>query len=394
MSEQKGESRSAASVSPFPEMSNRGVITGTGAVCPLGRSAAEFYRRLLAGETAIRRMTFEERQGLQATHVARCDGFTPQPEIPAMKARRFDRGSQFAILACTQAITEARYDIAAAPEAIGIAMGTGSAGAGALTEFLRVLFVESPEAAPPFHFPNTVANAPASQVSIELKILGPNVTITQKDPSGLNALLFASLAIASGRAGAMIAGAVDEWNAVYAMGFDQVSALKGEKRASGIVQGEGAFALLLEREEDAVSRGVRLLARLCGIGTSGIPSEPYRFAPDPVSIARAVENALRDAAVSPPEIGLWFPSRNGVAEMDRAEDEAMRRIFGEPPPAICVKNAIGEMAAAGGGQLVAACLAIADPDGPFDPSARPRRALVNSFGAGGNFLAAVFEEVS
>src|SRR5438477_2045656 len=186
-------------------MSNHGSITGTGAVCPLGRTAPEFARRLFAGETAIRPMTPEEHDALQATHVARYDSFTPQPEIPAMKARRFDRGSQFAILACSQAIAEAGYDVARAPESVGIALGTGSAGAGALTEFLKVLFTESPEAAPPFQFPNTVANAPASQVSIELKLFGPNVTITQKDPSGLNALLFSSLAISSGRATAMLA---------------------------------------------------------------------------------------------------------------------------------------------------------------------------------------------
>ena len=175
------------------------VITGAGAVSPLGRTSREFYRRLSAGESVIRPVTPEERGDLQATHVARYDSFSPQPDIPAMKARRFDRGSQFAIIACAQAIAEAGYPVAEDPGAIGIAMGTGSAGAGALTEFLRVLLVESPEAAPPFHFPNTVANAPASQVSIELKLFGPNVTITQKDPSGLNALLFSSLAISSGR---------------------------------------------------------------------------------------------------------------------------------------------------------------------------------------------------
>src|SRR5580765_7276274 len=200
-------------------MANHGVITGTGAVCPLGRTAPEFVRRLFGGETAIRPLTAEEKDGLQATEVARCDGFSPQPEIPPMKARRFDRGSQYAIVAALEAVREAKYDIAAAPDDIGIAMGTGSAGAGALTEFLRVLFEESPEAAPPFHFPNTVANAPASQVSIELKLFGPNVTITQKDPSAVNALVFASLALSSGRARAMVAGAVDEWNAIYALGF-------------------------------------------------------------------------------------------------------------------------------------------------------------------------------
>ncbi len=369
-------------------MPSRGLVTGTGAVSPLGRTAAEFYGRLLAGERAIRPLAPEERGDLQATHVARYDAFSAQPEIPAMKARRLDRGSQFALIACLQAVAEAGFRVADDPEQIGIAMGTGSAGAGALTEFLRVLFLESPEAAPPFHFPNTVANAPASQVSIEMKIYGPNVTITQKDPSALNALLFSTLALSSGRAKAMLAGAVDEWNFFYAMGFDRVGALRGEKRASGIVQGEGAFIVLLEREESARERGARPLARLAGIATAGVASEPYRFAPDEAAMERAIRGALRDAGARPREIGLWLSSRDGVVEMDRAEEAAMRRVFGaELPAELSVKDAIGEMSAAGGAQLVAASRALAEDGGE-------RRVLVNSFGAGGNFLAAVLESVS
>lgn len=328
---------------------------------------------------------------LQAFEIARCDGFSPQPEIPPMKARRFDRGSQFAIVACMEAVREAGLDIAAAPEDVGIAMGTGSAGAGALTEFLRVLFLESPEAAPPFHFPNTVANAPASQVSIELKLFGPNVTITQKDPSALNALLYAALALDSGRAHAMIASAVDEWNPIYALGFDRVGALRGEKRTSGIVQGEGAFAVVLETGERVRARGARPLARLTGIAVGGVPTEPYKFAPDSAAIERTIRGALADAGALPEEIGLWFPSRNGVVEMDRAEADVVKRVFGEAPRAVSVKSAVGEMAASGGGQLVAATLAIADPGAPFPPGSRTRKVLIDSFGAGGNFLAAVLE---
>lgn len=374
-------------------MPARGLITGAGAVSPLGRTSPEFYRRLLSGETAIRPMTPEERADLQATHVARYDGFSPQPDIPANKARRFDRGSQFAIIACAEAIAEAGYPIAKDPEAIGIAIGTGSAGAGALTEFLRVLLLESPEAAPPFHFPNTVANAPASQVSIELKFYGPNVTITQKDPSALNALLFASLALSSRRARAMLVGGVDEWNPVYAMGFDRVGALRGEKRASGIVQGEGAFAVVLETGEGARARGARPLAAVAGLGLAGVPTEPYRFAPDAAAIERAVRSALDDAEIAPRDVGLWFPSRNGVREMDEVEAEVMRGIWGDSSPReIALKQSIGEMAAAGGAQIVAACRAIADDNGgPFPPGQGRRRALINSFGAGGNFLAAVLE---
>lgn len=368
-------------------MASRGLVTGTGAVSPLGRSSREFWSRLRAGESAIRPLSAEERGDLQATHVARYDGFSPQPEIPAMKARRLDRGSQFALIACMQAVAEAGYAIAPDPESIGIAMGTGSAGAGALTEFLRVLLLESPEAAPPFHFPNTVANAPASQVSIELKIYGPNVTITQKDPSGLNALLFSALALGSGRAKAMLVGAVDEWNAFYAMGFDRVGALRGERRGSGIVQGEGAFVILVEEEKAARARGAAPLARVAGIATAGVASEPYRFAPDPAAMERAIRGALEDAGSRPADVDLWLPSRDGVVEMDRAEAEAMERVFGRQlPRAVAVKDAIGEMAASGGAQLVAACRALAD--------GAATGALVNSFGAGGNFLAVVMESAA
>ena len=374
-------------------MGHHGVITGTGAVCPLGRTAPEFARRLFAGESAIRPLTPEEKDGLQATHVARCDGFSPQPEIPAMKARRFDRGSQFAIIACAQALAEAKYDVAKSPSEIGIALGTGSAGAGALTEFLRVLLTESPEAAPPFHFPNTVANAPASQVAIELKLLGPNVTITQKDPSALNALLFSSIALSSRRARAMLAGGVDEWNHYYALGFDRVGALRGEKRSSGIVQGEGGFAVLLETPEDARSRGTEPLAKVTGLAMSGSPCEPYRFTADRSAVEKTIRDALEDAGADPREIDLVLPSRNGVSEMDRAEDDVLRAVFGRPPRSVFVKDAIGEMAAAGGGQLVAACRAVASRDNPMPEPDRPRRVLVDSFGAGGNFLAAVVEAV-
>ena len=364
----------------------RGVVTGSGAVSPLGRSADEFFRRLTAGERAIRDLSPDERGDLQATQVASFERFSPQPEIPVdesptVRPRQPVRADRLLPRRWRKPATGFADD----PEAIGIAMGTGSAGAGALTEFLRVLFMESPEAAPPFHFPNTVANAPASQTSIELKIFGPNVTITQKDPSALNALLFSALALASGRARAMLAGAVDEWNFFYAMGFDRVGALRGEKRASGIVQGEGAFVVLLEEEESArVSR--RPASRPAGRhrhGRGRLGAVPVRARMPRRSAARSAARS-RTRALDPGEVDLWLSSRDGVVEMDRAEAGVMREIFGASlPEELAVKDAIGEMAAAGGAQLVAASRAIA--------SGRSRCALVNSFGAGGNFLSAVLE---
>ncbi|HWC66040.1 MAG TPA: beta-ketoacyl synthase N-terminal-like domain-containing protein, partial [Thermoanaerobaculia bacterium] len=253
------------------------VVTGTGAVSCLGRGTADFLRRLRAGESGVRRMTDEERAGGQAEWVARIDGWTAQPEIPPMKARRLDRGSQYAVVASLEAARESGFPIAERPERAGIALGTGSAGSGALTEFIRVLLTESPEAAPPFHFPNTIANAPASQVSLELRFFGPNVTITQKDPSALNAAIYAAGCLEDGRADAMIAGGVDEWNAAYSSAMDQMHALRGRRFPSGIAQGEGCFVLFLEREDVARARGARPLARLTGWAFAGSPCAPYAY---------------------------------------------------------------------------------------------------------------------
>jgi 3-oxoacyl-[acyl-carrier-protein] synthase II len=339
----------------------------------------------------IRTLPEELNSGMQAREAARFESFSAQPEIPAMKARRLDRGSQFAVIACAEALKESGYPVAADPDSVGVALGTSSAGADAVSEFLRVLILESPEAAPPFQFPNTVANAPAGQVALELKARGPNVMITQKTSSAFNALIFALLAISSGRARAMLAGGVDEWNPVYAAGFDSVGALRGQRRSSGYVQGEGGFVLLVESEETARARGARVLARLAGIGTAAAPAQPWRFVGDPEVVARVIRAALADAGVEPGEIGLWLPSRNGVTEMDHAEDEAAREVFGSLPPSIAVKDAIGEMAAAGAAQLVVAARTIAGAAGPFNGSGRRRRALALSCGAGGNFLAAVLE---
>jgi 3-oxoacyl-(acyl-carrier-protein) synthase len=357
------------------------VVTGTGAVSSLGRGTDEFLRRLRNGESAVRRMTEEERGAGQAESVARIDGWTAQPEIPPMKARRLDLGSQYAVVASLEAARRSGFPIADRPDRVGIALGTGSAGSGALTEFIRVLLTESPEAAPPFHFPNTIANAPASQVSLELKFLGPNVTITQKDPSALNAAIYAAGCLDDGRADVMIAGGVDEWNVFYSSAMDQMRALRGRRLASGIVQGEGCFVLLLEREEVARERGAPVLARLSGYGFAASPCEPYGYAEDDGAAEAAIRGALDRAGADAASVDLVLATRNGRRAIDAMEERVLARLLGRQPRTVVVKDAIGEMAAAGGAQLVTAAREISD--------GRASTALVDSFGAGGNFLSAV-----
>src|SRR5258706_9424354 len=139
-------------------------------------------------------------------------------------------GGRHAIVAARQCLSDALYEMAGHEERTGILLGTGSAGAGPLTEFERQMVVESPEAASPFLFPNTVANAPASQVALELKIKGPNVTITQKDPAPLNALFYGRMLLADERADAFLVGAADEWNREYHLGYERAHATRTSRR--------------------------------------------------------------------------------------------------------------------------------------------------------------------
>ena len=268
-------------------------------------------------------------------------------------------------------------------------MGTGSAGAGRADRVpARALPpVAGGRAAVPLS-EHGRQRAGVADVSIELKIFGPNVTITQKDPSALNALLFSALALSSGRARAMLAGAVDEWNFFYAMGFDRVGALRGEKRASGIVQGEGAFVVLLEDEESARARGARPLARLAGIATAGVAvrAVPLRARTPPRS-ARAIRGALDDAGARP-----GGRSASGSRRATASTRWTARR------PRSCARSSARRCPASSPSRTRSARWPRPAARSSSRPRARlsagnggPRRALVNSFGAGGNFLAAVLE---
>ena len=266
-------------------------------------------------------------------------------------------------------------------ERTGILLGTGSAGAGPLTEFERQM-AESPETASPFLFPNTVSNAPASQVAIELGIKGPNVTITQKDPAPLNALFYARMLLADGRADALLVGAADEWNLDYHLAYERVRATRTAARP-GFVLGEGAAVVLVEDETSARARGARICARVAAVAFRGAPVSPQKRRADPATLAALVSAALDEAGVAPRDVGLVHLSRNGVPTTDAAEEAALAAVFGiAQPPTAAIKEALGENPAIAAVQLALAADALRET-----PSLGA--VVVNAFGAGGNFLAAV-----
>jgi 3-oxoacyl-[acyl-carrier-protein] synthase II len=358
------------------------VITGASAVTALGRTLAETRAALEAGRSAVGSI---EGPGVpERAHrspAARIGAFTTEPELPKSKARRLDRGSQYAMVAARQCLADAGYAMAGREERTGILFGTGSAGAGPLTEFERQM-ADSPESASPFLFPNTVSNAPASQAAIELGIKGPNVTITQKDPAPLNALFYARMLLADSRADALLVGAADEWNLDYHLAYERVRATRTGSRP-GFVLGEGAAAVLVEDADAARARGARPFARVAAVVSHGAPVSPQRRRADPATLAAAIRAALAEAGLEARDVGLVHLSRNGVPWTDLAEDAALADVFGGTrAKTAAIKAMLGENPAIAAVQLALAADALRS-----DPGLGA--VLVNAFGAGGNVLAAI-----
>ncbi|MFN7990495.1 MAG: beta-ketoacyl synthase N-terminal-like domain-containing protein [Thermoanaerobaculia bacterium] len=358
------------------------LVTGAAAVTSLGRDLETTAARLAAGESALVEITAEEggaRKG--AAFAARIGAFTTEPELPKAKARRLDRGSQFAVVAVTRCLADAAWATAGREEETGIVLGTGSAGAGPLVELERQMAVESPETASPFLFPYTVANAPAAFAAIELKIKGPNVTITQKDPAGLNALFYSRFLIDDERAKAIVAGAVDEWNLTYHLAYERLGVLKTPSKP-GYVMTEGCSVVLLEDAASARARGARPWARLAGAASSGSPVSPQKRRARPGEVAATLRAALADAKVEPSRVGLVQASANGVPWVDAAEEAALAELFGPAPRVERPKLLVGENPCSGALQLALAARALRE-----EPSLGA--VVVNSLGAGGNQIAVV-----
>ena len=361
-----------------------------------GLSARPQRRRVLRAPDAPARARSgrcppEERKDLQATHAARYEGFSPQPEIPAMKARRLDRGSQFALIACVQAVAEAGYAHRRRPRGHRHRHGHGL---GRRRRADRIPARPHPRVAggraARSTFPNTVANAPASQVSIELKIYGPNVTITQKDPSALNALLFSDARPLLGPRPGDARGRRGRVESLLRDGLrPRRRAARRETRLAASSRARAPSSILLEDEETrAGAAAPRPLARLAGHrARPASPSEPYRFAPDrrgdgardarrPRRRGRAARATSTSgcpratASGDGPRRGRGVRGRLRRAAA-RASSPSRTRSARWPRPA--ARSSSRPRRAIAGGQR------------------RPRRALVNSFGAGGNFLAAVLE---
>ena len=396
------------------------VVTGLGLVSPFGTSLDAFRDALLAGRHGVAPVTAFDTSGCRAHCAASVTDFEPTRWIPLLKLRRMDAAGQYAVALAMQTLDDGGVPYGQTPDdELGIVLGTYTAGGQPTEEFLRGLFAMGPLGAPALIFNATVANIAASLAGLEMKMRGPNATISQKEASGLAAIAHAADILRHGRARAMIAGGVDAVYRVFYCVHDRFGALSHanggpegsrpfDTTRNGFVTGEGGFALLLENGDEARARGARIHGTLLGIAAGGASVRVNHWPDQPGPLARVMTQALAHAGVRPEEVDVVYAAANSTA-LDGVEAAALQSLFGGHRAVVTsIKGALGESGAAGAAACVAALVCGASGFVPpiagltdLDPACAGLRiaraaepvpgpvVLINSVASGGALVSAV-----
>ncbi len=395
------------------------VVTGIGALTPLGLDAAASWRGLVAGASGVRPISHFDASGLSVRIAGEVRGFDGEAVVGVKRARRTARFSQLAIAAARQALADAGVQVTGGGERIGIVVNTAVAGVPETEAAVRALVTDGPRAVSPFYVPTTIPNMPACEVAIDLGIHGPVSASALACASGNAALLEARRVILAGEADVVIAGGTDAGicEAMFAglANMGPMSERNDEPaRASrpfdadrdGFVFGEGAVLLVVEAAEHAAARGAEIYGTVAG---GALTCDAFHMsAPEPsgAQAARAMRLALERTGTAPEEVDYICAHGTGTRANDAGETRAIRRALGaaaESVPISSPKSMVGHLIAAAGSLSAMVCL-LAMRDGVIPPTTnleRPdpecdldfvplharqvpvRTALVNAFGFGG-----------
>ncbi|HVV96763.1 MAG TPA: beta-ketoacyl-[acyl-carrier-protein] synthase family protein [Rhodanobacteraceae bacterium] len=357
---------------------HRVVVTGIGAVTPLGLSATETWKALREGRSAIGPITAIPREGLRAGIAAEVKGFDPLAHFDEKKLILLDRVSQLALVAAREAIAESGVDFEreGLSENTAVVIGTGVGGENTNDEASKRMYGENNPRLHPLTIVRLMANAPACQISIEHGLRGPAFATVSACASSNHAIAQAFQMVRSGIADAAVTGgteacltmgAVRAWEAMRVLADDTCRPFSKQRR--GLVLGEGAAVFVLETLERARARGATILAEIVGAGMSADAGDIVF--PSEAGAASAMQRALADAKLAPDAIDYVNAHGTGTPANDPTETRAIRRAFGAHADALAVsstKSMHGHaLGAAGAIELVATIGAIRD--GVIPPTA-------------------------
>jgi 3-oxoacyl-[acyl-carrier-protein] synthase II len=319
------------------------VVTGLGAVTPLGHDISSTWQAILAGRSGIAPITRFDASAYESGIAAEVKDFDPARYLPAKEARYMDRSVQFAVTAALEALRDAGIEIGdgLGPSA-GVVIGAGAGGYTMLEEGINTVRERGSRRLNPFFLSNILPDAATGHVAIATGAQGPNMAVISACATGAGAIGEAAEIIKRGDAEIMIAGGTEapltpilyaSFNALRAIatpGNDPASACKPfDRRRDGFVVAEGGAILILEAEDHARARGARVYAELTGYGSSNDAFDMVASDDLGRGAVLAIEMALRKAGIERERVGYVNAHGTGTPMNDRVETQALKRIFGE-----------------------------------------------------------------
>jgi 3-oxoacyl-[acyl-carrier-protein] synthase II len=408
-------------------MGRRVVVTGMGAISPLGLSVPELWQGIVEARSGVGPITLFDASGFETRFAAEVKEFDPTRYMDRKEARRTDRFVQFAVAATLEALRTSELQITAENrDEVGVFIASGIGGITTLSEQFDVLRARGPGRISPFLIPAMITNLAAGQVSIVTGARGPSYCITSACASSAHAIGEAAETIRRGWARVIIAGGSEaSITPIGVAGFNAMRALSTANHRpaaasrpfdadrDGFVMGEGAAVLILEDLEHALDRSARILAEVTGYAATSDAYHISNLAEDGEGIVRAIRLALRRSGLDPAEVDYINAHATGTPAGDPVEAAAIRQVFGargSAPPVSSSKSQFGHLlGAAGAIEAVVSVLAMQhgllpptinlnrlDPACDLDVvpnQSRPatvRVAMSNSFGFGGHNVCLVF----
>ncbi|WP_425393857.1 beta-ketoacyl-ACP synthase II [Caryophanon latum] len=410
-------------------MKRRVVVTGVGAVTPVGNTAKETWSAVLAGKSGVGPLTRLDAEQFPAKVAAEVKDFSIENWIDKKEARKMDRFTQFALGAAIEAVADAKLDINEHNAArVGVWIGSGIGGMETFEQQFRTFLDRGVRRVSPFFVPMMIPDMASGQVSIHFGAKGINSCSVTACASGTNSIGDAFKVIERGDADVMITGgaeapittmAVAGFCASTALSFNTDIATASrpfDKNRDGFVIGEGAGIVILEEYEHAIARGATIYAEVLGYGATGDAYHITAPAPEGEGAARAMAQALADGGVAPEQVGYINAHGTSTPYNDLYETQAIKSVFSEHAYNLAVsstKSMTGHLlGAAGGIEAIFTVLALKEgklpptmnlqePDPACDldyvPNAMRQQqvdyAMSNSLGFGGHNASLLFKRV-
>lgn len=340
------------------------VITGLGAITPLGHSMPETWENAINAVPGAGPITLYSQAGMDVHVACEVKNFEPKDFFSPKEVRRRDRYQQFAAVAVAEALTHSGLEVTEenAPR-IGVVLSTGIGGLTTLEENMQSIFEDGPRRVSPFLIPMLMGNGAAGMAGIDHGFQGPSFSVTSACASGQDGIGMAWLMLRAGMVDAVVAGASEAILCVSGMaGFDRIGALSRRRldehtpspfdlNRDGLVAGEGAAVLIMESESHAKQRGAEILAELAGYGSTADAHHVTAPHEDGKGGADAVRAALAVAGINPEQVGYVNAHGTGTPLNDAAETRALKQVFGAHAyhvPVSSTKSMTGHMMGATG----------------------------------------------